>query len=177
MELKELLRFVTSKLEKKGIEYMLSGSVAMSTYTLPRMTRDIGFAIELKEEEIGNFSGIFEPGFYIYKEGIKDEVKRRGMFNVIDNESGYKIDFIIRKNTPFNNTEFARKVREEVFGLKVWVVSIEDMIISKLRWMQDSRSQVQKKDISHLLRNKTIDYAYLRNWIKLLNLDTFDLLQ
>lgn len=174
MELKELLKFVTSELERKSIEYMLSGSVAMSIYTIPRMTRDIDIVIEDQAEK---FSSIFESRFYIYKEGIREEIKRRGMFNVIDNESGYKIDFIIRKNSLFNRTEFRRKIKGTSFGLNVWIVSIEDLIISKFRWMQDSESQIQKEDISHLLENKSIDNTYLEKWIKELNLNTFNLLQ
>ena len=166
MELKQLLKFVSTELERKGIEYMLSGSVAMSTYTIPRMTRDIDIVIELKEDQIEEFADIFESRFYIYKEGISEEIKRRGMFNVIDNESGYKIDFIIRKNSLFNRTEFKRKVRGTAFGLNVWIVSIEDLIISKFRWMQDSESQIQKEDISHLLENKSIDHNYLDKRIK-----------
>lgn len=177
MELKELLKFVTTELEKKGIEYMLSGSVAMSTYTIPRMTRDIDIVLELKEDQVEDFASIFEDRFYIYKEGIREEIHRRGMFNVIDNESGYKIDFIIRKNTEFNRTEFKRKIRGTTFGLNVWIVSIEDLILSKFRWMQDSESQIQKEDVSHLLENKTIDYKYLEKWIKELNLNTFNLLE
>ncbi len=176
MELKELLSFITSRLEKEDIEYMLSGSVAMSTYTIPRMTRDIDIVIELKEEEIDKFASIFEDRFYLYKEGIREQIIRRGMFNAIDNESGYKIDFIIRKNAPFNRKEFERKIRGVTFGLDVWIVSIEDLIISKLKWMQDSESQIQKEDISHLLENKSIDFKYLKNWIEQLGLKTFGLI-
>lgn len=177
MELKELLRFITSELEKAEIEYILSGSVAMSTYTIPRMTRDIDIVIELKEEEIEKFASIFENRFYLYKEGIKEQIIRRGMFNVIDNESGYKIDFILRKNTPFNRKEFERKIRGVTFGLSVWIVSIEDLIISKLNWTQDSESQVQKEDIYHLLENKSIDFKYLKSWIEQLELKTFGLIE
>lgn len=176
MELKELLIFVTSRLEKEGIEYMLSGSVAMSTYTIPRMTRDIDIVIELKVDEIEKFTSIFEGRFYLFKEGIQEQIERRGMFNAIDNESGYKIDFIIRKESLFNRTEFNRKLKNKVFGLEVWIVSIEDLIISKLRWMQDSESQIQKEDVENLLENKSIDFEYLKKWIGELNLKTFGLL-
>ena len=105
----ELLKEISEALEERGIPYMLSGSLAMSTYAIPRMTRDIDIVINLKLADIEKFSEIFEDGFYIYEEGIAEEVKRRGMFNVIDNESGGKIDFIIRKNTEFHLNEFERR--------------------------------------------------------------------
>lgn len=58
------------------------------------------------------------------------------MFNVIDFEGGEKIDFIVRKNTEFHVNEFERHQRVEALGFSVWVVSLEDLIISKLNWIQ-----------------------------------------
>ena len=102
----KLLKQVTQSLNENKIPYMLSGSVAMNIYTIPRMTRDIDIVINLKLEDIEMFAKIFKDGFYLYKEGIETEIKRRGMFNVIDFDSGLKIDFIIRKNTNFHINEY-----------------------------------------------------------------------
>ena len=37
----EVLKDVCSRLEREGIGYMLTGSMAMNYYAQPRMTRDI----------------------------------------------------------------------------------------------------------------------------------------
>lgn len=73
----------------------------MNVYTVPRMTRNIDIVIHLKLNDIDTFSDLFNDGFYLYKEGIKSEIQRQGMFNVIDYKSGEKIDFIIRKKQNF----------------------------------------------------------------------------
>ena len=36
----ELLKNVAAKLESAGIEYMMTGSMAMAFYSIPRMTRE-----------------------------------------------------------------------------------------------------------------------------------------
>ncbi len=172
----KLLEKVCKSIEKQGIPYMLSGSLAMNTYTVPRMTRDIDIIIGLKSSEVDKFAEIFKEGFYIYKEGIRDEVKRRGMFNVIDYESGHKIDFIVRKNSEFHINEFERRKKTGAFGFDLWIVSIEDLIISKLQWIQDIQSDTQLNDIKNLLENPIVDKEYLTEWIKKLNLDTFNLI-
>jgi hypothetical protein len=172
----ELLKKVSSALEERNIPYMISGSVAMITYAVPRMTRDIDIVINLKESDIDQFAEIFKEGFYLHKEGIREEVKRRGMFNVIDFESGEKIDFIVRKNTEFHYNEFERRIRTNAFGFEVWVVSIEDLIISKLNWIQQIQSDMQIGDIRSLLENASIDKDYLIKWVNRLSLNTFDLL-
>ena len=159
----QLLEKITQSLESAQITYMVSGSVALNTYTIPRMTRDIEIVIELQKKDIDQFCKIFETGFYIDTEIVQEEVKRQGMFNVIDHESGYKIDFIIRKNSDYRRLEFERRIRTNVYGFDVWLVSLEDLIISKLIWIQELQSERQISDIQSLLENDTVDLAYIHH--------------
>ena len=49
-------------------------------------------------------------------------------------------------------------------------VSIEDLILSKLEWSRESRSEQQRRDIS-LLVEAPLDRAYLDEWAASLELD------
>jgi len=171
----ELFGKIAKKLEENQISYMLSGSLAMSYYTTSRMTRDIDIVIHLQAADIDKFITIFE-NFYLHKPTIIEEVKQQGMFNVIDNNSGFKIDFILMKNTEYSKLAMSRKQSFEDINGKVWVIAIEDLIIAKLKWIQILFSERQAKDIENLLQNPTIDHDYLQYWIKKLNLNTFQLL-
>mgnify|MGYP000642670623 CR=1 FL=1 len=172
----ELLRYICEELERKGIEYMLSGSLAMSAYVTPRFTRDIDIIINLKKENLDEFLKIFSTHFYLNKEAIFEEVDREGMFNIIDQESGYKIDFVVKKNNPFRNEEFKRKQNHELFGFKAWIVSPEDLILSKFIWIQDITSDIQLQDIKNLLDHTNTNKEYIKTWIKTLNLKTYNLI-
>ncbi len=99
------------------------------------------------------------------------------MFNLIDERSGMKIDFMIKKDSPYRKLEFERKQFTELFGHKVWVVSVDDLIISKLIWIQEVQSGRQVEDIQALLTNQNIDLKYIRKWINELGLTTFDLIK
>ena len=44
----EVLRIITGRLESAGIGYMVTGSIAMNYYAVPRMTRDIDVVVELQ---------------------------------------------------------------------------------------------------------------------------------
>jgi hypothetical protein len=171
----ELFGKIAKKLEENQISYMLSGSLAMSYYTTSRMTRDIDIVIHLQAADIDKFIAIFE-NFYLHKPTIIEEVKQQGMFNVIDNNSGFKIDFILMKNTEYSKLAMSRKQSFEDTNGKVWVIAIEDLIIAKLKWIQILFSERQAKDIENLLQNPTVDHDYLQYWIKKLNLNTFQLL-
>lgn len=60
-----LLEEVCLALNKENIPYMVSGSMAMTLYTIPRMTRDIDIIIELNKEDIDKFYDIFAGHAYI----------------------------------------------------------------------------------------------------------------
>ncbi len=172
----DLLRRITYELDQKSIEFMVSGSLALTAYITPRFTRDIDIVIELRNENIDVFLKIFEAGFYKNDEAIKHELKRHGMFNILDDESGYKIDFIILKNEEFRQMEFKRKVRKTIFGVETWIVSVEDLIISKLIWIQDYKSELQSSDIRSLAEIPDIDRSYIEEWINKLHLKTYNLI-
>jgi hypothetical protein len=174
--IQELLKYICEELNKHNIEYMLSGSIALLTYSTPRMTRDIDIVINLKNEDAIAFKSIFTDNFYYNNETIDKEIQHKGMFNIIDQNSGFKLDFIVRKNTPFRKKEFERRQLIDDFGFPCWIVSKEDLILSKLIWIQELQSDTQKTDIRHLLDSEEIDSRYLNHWIKELNLNTFGLL-
>jgi len=58
----------------------------------------------------------------------------------------------------------------------VYVISLEDLILAKLQWIQTLYSDRQAQDIQNLLRNPDLDKGYLTHWIQELNLNTYELL-
>ena len=60
-------------------------------------------------------------------------------------------------------------------GLQLWVISPEDLILSKLQWIQDYESELHKRDIVNLLQVPHLDYNYLTTWIQQLQLNTYNL--
>jgi hypothetical protein len=172
----ELLKAITKLLEQKGIAYMVSGSLAVNVYSIPRMTLDIDIVIELDETNYKTFLEIFKSGYYLNEEAALTEIRRKGMFNVIDHKSGLKIDFIIRKETEYRRLEFSRKTRKMIENVPVWLVSAEDLIISKIEWIQQLQSDKQMQDIKNLLASPELDKEYISSWCNILDLKTFNLI-
>jgi hypothetical protein len=172
----KLLRHVSDSLENKEIPYMLSGSIALNHYCVPRMTVDIDIVIELYEENIKDFLSIFSENYYLNEDTVKIEIRKHGMFNIIDNETGFKVDFILRKETSFRKHEFLRRRKVQIADIDVWIVSPEDLVISKIEWIQQLQSEKQIGDIKNLLEYPGIEKPYIKDWCKNLNLNTFDLI-
>jgi len=177
MELEKLLSEISGILSRLNINYLITGSIACNVYTIPRATRDIDVIVELFESDVADFIEALNGNYYFNKQSIYEEVKRKGMFNIIHLHSSYKIDLIIRSNESFEISKFTRRKSINVFGINTYIVTLEDLVISKLRWIQQLESEQHKRDIISLLRNPEADMEYIRHWCKELNLKTYNLFQ
>lgn len=165
----DLLLDVARRMEEAGLGYMLTGSMALNHYAQPRMTRDIDFVIALLIQDLETLPRIFGDEFYFSPEAAREAVLNQSCFNVIHNESLIKIDFMIRKREDYRIVEFERRQRIEVAGHPLWIVSKEDLILSKLDWARESQSERQLSDVENLLATGA-DMEYLKTWSQKLNL-------
>lgn len=163
-------------LNHEEIPYMLSGSMAMSVYTLNRSTQDFDFIVNLKPSDITKFLDSFKTEYYCSEDAIKDALIRKSMFNIIDPSTGFKADFIILKDTIYRTTEFNRRRKVQILNTDVYVVSGEDLLISKLIWIQELQSGRQMEDIKAIAGNTELDWNYIWYWIQQMELKTFDLI-
>lgn len=170
------IKLLCAKLEEAGINYMISGSVALNAYATPRMTRDIDIVILLKLEQVQIFLEQLDEDFFCDDIGILEEVKRNGMFNIIHKKTIARIDFITKKDSEFADTEFQRRRKTSYLGFPVWVVSPEDLFISKLQWIQQLQSNQQLQDLESLKELENMDWDYIKHWTKTLNLNDHGLL-
>lgn len=173
----DFLKILVLYFEKEQIPYMLSGSVAMSIYSLPRFTRDFDFVVHLQIKDVDNLIDYFKDGYYCDVDAVKGAVNKKGMFNIIDHKSSYKADFIILKNHPYRIAEFNRKRLIDFMDMSIFLVSPEDLLLSKIIWIQEIQSGLQQEDIRTLSTVKNMDWNYIKNWIKELGLNTFGLLE
>lgn len=96
------------------------------------------------------------------------------MFNVIDHASGWKVDFIVRKDRAFSRTEFGRRVAVSMLDVPVFVASAEDTIVAKLEWSQQAGgSERQRRDVAGIAATMSdqLDRAYIDEWVGELELE------
>ncbi|MBC7826882.1 MAG: hypothetical protein H7122_03980 [Chitinophagaceae bacterium] len=172
----QFLQTIIEFLHGEGISYMLSGSVAMSVYTIPRSTRNIDFVINLQAKDAEKLASYFKEGYYCDKDAVTDAIEHQTMFNIIDHATGFKADFVILKTEAFRQKEFERRIKADFFGIPIYVVTVEDLLLSKLIWIQEMQSSIQKEDIKNLILVEEMDWHYIRYWINSLRLNTFNLL-
>ena len=161
----EFLKLIAKRLESADIAYMVTGSMALGLYAVPRMTRDIDLVVEVTPGDAERIATLFEEDCYVDLDSIRDAVARRGMFNIIHNKWIIKIDFIVRKDIEYRKVEFERRQNVDVQGSTVSTVAPEDLILSKLCWARDSESKIQQDDVRHLIKSVVnLEWPYLEKW-------------
>ena len=167
----ETLRDFVTKVEGLGIDYMVTGSYAMSAYGEIRMTRDIDIVIQLTSRKATQFFELFKDEYYISENSVARAIEKHSMFNIVSLTHGGKLDCIIRKDTPFARTSFQRRYLTSVAGFEYWVTSKEDLVIAKLQWARDTLSEMQLRDIANMTSSE-YDFEYVAEWIRNLELET-----
>ena len=171
----DFLEALIEKLNQQDIPYMLSGSVSSSLHGQPRATKDIDIVIAPTKQQVLNFARALGESYYVSLDAVRNAFAHNSMFNVIDNQSGWKADFIIRKDRPFSRQEFERRGTAKIKGLDVWITSPEDIILSKLEWAKNSQSEQQFRDAIGVavVQWGRLDYDYLHKWAKELQMESF----
>jgi Nucleotidyltransferase of unknown function (DUF6036) len=174
MTIAQVLADVSTRLERAGIAFMVTGSLASSLHGEPRTTLDVDVVIDPTPESLRRFVDALPTTMYVEPDAAEDALRQRGQFNVIDTETGWKIDLIIRKDRAFSREEFARRQEAEISGTRTFVASAEDTIIAKLEWARASDSERQLRDIEGILAvsGDGLDRGYLKRWIAELDLTT-----
>lgn len=160
----ETLRDFVTIADRISIEYMVTGSFAMSAYGEIRMTRDIDIVVQLSEKNVSPLARSFGEKYYISDNSIRRAITNRSMFNIVNSEWGTKIDCIIQKDTEFARQSFQRRRKAVVSGIEFWTTTKEDLILAKLIWARDTHSEMQIRDIANLTSNE-YDSNYVNDWI------------
>lgn len=159
----DVLRIVSERLTAAGIHFMLTGSYAMAFYATPRMTRDLDLVVELWQHDVVKVTGAFSDAFYVDADDVRSAIESQRMFNLMHLASGIKVDLIICKQAEFRQIEFSRRRQVTMAGVRTWIVTAEDLILSKLVWARDSRSELQLRDVRSLL-GVEFDRSYVEGW-------------
>ena len=167
MTLEALLAFLTKVLADAGVPYMLTGSLAGSYHGAPRATQDIDLVVDASEKDLlAVATALRARGLYVSDEAIREAVAARGMFNAIDPDSGWKIDFIVRKERPFSAKEFDRRREIQFLGISLPVAAAEDVVVAKLEWAKLGDSERQLRDVAEILavQGPQLDILQIERW-------------
>jgi len=164
----ELLDKTVSALERLEIPYFVTGSVAAMSYGEPRLTNDIDIVADIKERHITGLLEAFPSNeYYLSGDMVRNAIRDLRPFNIIHPASGLKVDVIIKKNTPFDDSRFRRARKIHVGeSCRANFAAPEDVILKKMEFYKEGGSEKHLRDITGILRisGDEVDRNYIVDW-------------
>jgi hypothetical protein len=162
-------------LERLGVPYLVTGSLATVFYGEPRFTNDIDIVVELPFARVDELCAAFPaPDFYVSPDSARRAVAHASQFNVVHPASGLKLDLIVLADTDFNRSRLARaRTVHPAPDYSASFASPEDVILMKLDFYQRGGSDKHLRDIAGVLKisGDLLDREYLSSWALRLGLD------
>ncbi|HEX7152869.1 MAG TPA: hypothetical protein VF618_15375 [Thermoanaerobaculia bacterium] len=174
MSVEAFFAHVIAALERAGIPYMVTGSVASSAHGVVRSTRDVDIVVAPTAQQLRELIASFpNDKYYADEEDALDALRHRSQFNIIDFGSMWKADLIIRKQREFSETEFSRRRTHVIQGVRVSIATAEDIVIAKLEWAKIGESSRQVEDAAGIIATQgaDLDTSYVERWVRQLGLE------
>jgi hypothetical protein len=171
-----LFQIFVGPLNRLGLAYMVTGSVASIIYGETRLTHDIDLVVEIRSADAERIAEAF-PSHTFYcppVEIIKIEASRplRGHFNIIHHETGFKGDIYLMGQDELHRWAMSRRQCIHMDQEPIWVAPAEYVILRKLTYYQEGRSEKHLRDIQGILEisGKTLDLPEIERKASLLGL-------
>lgn len=174
MSVKVVFQKLRAALDAAGVPYFVTGSFASSAHGIPRSTNDIDIVIAPTREQLSALLAQFpESEFATSREDAFEALSRQSQFNIIDYDTLWKVDFILRQQTPFDASRFARREIVEIAGVRLYTASAEDVLVTKLWWAKLGASERQINDAAGIVQvqGANLDLDYVERWVAVLELD------
>jgi len=170
----ETLEWICGKLESANVPYMITGGAAVGFWGHIRTTMDIDILIQIHSKQVAPLLSSIKGEAYINTEKAQKAILDKSMFNIILNKTCFKIDLIPLKEDSYEIKKFNNRVKINFQGKEIYVISPEDLIISKLLWSKSaggSERQIKDCESIYRLNSENLDFDYLKRWVKILDIE------
>lgn len=172
----DLISLFVTPLEKAGISYMITGSIASSIYGEPRNTLDIDLVVLLEKQQISQLPALYpEEEFYLPpSDVIAIEARREahGHFIIIHHHTGLKADIYLSRSHPSLPWALQKIRRVDTPSSPINLAPPEYVILHKLEFYREGASEKHLRDIAGIIEQQELDREFLDQTIHHLHLET-----
>lgn len=157
---------VLDAMEAAQIPYMFVGSIASNFHGVPRSTRDADFVVELSTGSIERLRNALPPELAVGSQPGFEPVTGSTRYVIELSGRPFVCELFVLSDDPHDVERFRRRLRVTIFGRPAWVATVEDSIVTKLRWVLGAHRAKDRDDIRNMLavQSSAIDWTYIEHW-------------
>jgi hypothetical protein len=154
-----------ASLDAAAIPYLLTGSLASNFHGVPRSTRDADIVVALPSGGLERLAQVLPPALTLDAQGAFETVTGTMRHVVRLQDSVFVLELFLLSDDPHDAERFTRRLRVRAFGRDIWVPTVEDVIVTKLRWAAGGRRSKDLEDVRNVVAVSTgVDWPYVRHW-------------
>jgi hypothetical protein len=164
LNLEPVLR-VVDLLNSTGVPYMIVGSFASIRYARPRYTGDADFVVEPGDFRLGPALRSLGADYRLVEQLSFETVTFTTKIEMEYVPARFRFEFFVLSDDPYDRERFARRREVDWEGRRAFVLALEDVIVTKLRWhRRKDRQDVQ--DVIAVSGGR-VDWDYVHRWCDL----------
>ena len=157
---------VLDALESIGIPYMVVGSLSTNLYGVPRATEDADLVLEAGSSSILQLGNRLGPQFRLDPQPSFETVTMtiRYILEVVG--ISFKIELFRLSDDAHDQERFRRRRRVRLLGREVSMLTVEDVVVTKVRWASLGRRSKDRDDARAVIaiQSDRIDWDYVNAW-------------
>jgi hypothetical protein len=166
LNIEEAFQAVADALNASGVPYMLVGSLSSSYYGFGRTTKDVDFVLELSAHSIFDVGRHLGPVFRLDPQMGFGTVTMTRRYIADVTGTPFKVEFFLLGEDPHNQERFRRRTQVTLLDRLVWLPTVEDVIVTKLRWSLLGNRSKDRDDVRGVIavQGDRIDWDYVHRW-------------
>jgi hypothetical protein len=166
MSTDEIVFAVIDYLNENELSYMLVGSLATNFYCVPRATQDADIVVGSNLVQTAHRLTAQNPKLHFDPQLSFESVTATKKLVLQASEHEFEVELFELGADEHDRERFARKMLVEIMDRSVWIATLEDMIITKMRWAQGAGREKDISDARNLIgvQHARVDWPYVESW-------------
>jgi hypothetical protein len=158
----EITTQVIAALSRCGVPHVMVGSFARNFHAFPRSTKDADIVLAVDAAGLNRFEAELGGDFLLEPQTTFETNTGTFRHALIHKATEFKTELFLLSKDEFDQERFRRRLAMNFNGHTTFVLTAEDVIITKLRW-------VRPKDVEDIrdviaVKSETLDWDYIHRW-------------
>jgi len=153
---------VVAALARSGVPHLMVGSFARNFHAFPRSTKDADIVLAVDAAGLNRFEAELGGDFSLDAQTTFETNTGTFRHTLVHKATEFKTELFLLSQDAFDQERFQRRLKISFNGHDTFVLTAEDVVVTKLRWLRPK----DRQDIGDVIAMKSsaLDWNYIHHW-------------